>query len=398
MRWRKIAGHGLNGSWQSGLVRAVRPMVSDGSFLLAGTYGEEPGSAAVWLFDGHEWRTIYTASDHQHSFNRLNAFLLMGRRLIAGVGLWTQRGSAALLVIDDYDSDAPRVSLRSVPDNEAEAVDSLVWHNDRLYVGLGGNEHHPPYALLSLANGNWRTETVSRGLAGIYCMMSSGDALYLAGYRRTDRCALFRIRSDREECLATFSIHPDYRYGDPKSTVRPKTIIESLTHHDGCVYATLSHHLGIAPFETDCLDSSLGAGSVWRLTREGKWERVLDPKEERILHHSTNFNSAISFDGDFLFSSGKCFQLSPDLAPVRVWRVVGNQASPLAGGGINGSWLDENLRQANARGAVWIYSMAEHAGALTVSLAFGNGGGQAEIWTRAARPEDAMNIPSEQGT
>ncbi len=377
--WKQIAGGGLDGSWFDPEIRATRPSIVFGGKLYVGVYGERPGSAAVWSFDNVRWSKVYEAETQGHSFNRINALSIWRGRLIIGAGQKGEAGSATVLShSSDTGEDKPAAIVQSFRDTAASFIDSLSANGDDLIVGLGGGEGRLEQAL-SILDGAGRTDVSPPSpLDGSYAMTIFRGRTVTGSYDR-DRLTTVSVLDDSGPDP---QLRPLVR-SRPDKDMDKGGIVEALTVFNDRLFANFDRPVSLEPAGSRV---SEGISPVWWFDGAA-WRPALGPGQPNILSAAANFNSSTVFRNRFLFSSGSVGDRAGSVF-VRVWALETRTGSVVAagGGGIGGSWRDEDVGAANPRRLAWIYSMTPFSDGLAVTFTYGLGGGRAEVWF--ARPSE----------
>lgn len=349
--WKLIGGSGTEGNWSGEMFLKAKAMQVHKSDLYVGLLGSQRGSAAIWRFNGTQWKRIADADIIPGWKQRSYVQVLHSIReiLYAGVDdeIWSYEGKA-------WNRFAG--ASGKFPWPSSYTAYTLTHFNGHLYVGLTGDSAR----VFRFNEGDW--EEVSDGLPGnltqgVYELFAHTDNnLYAAVTNAAGPGQVYRLDGSNWTLVGG---------GTPGSWISNGFNYPlCLTSYQDRLIVTLNRNPQIAGQFV----------SVWANQNE-KWAPVGLKGIPEIWSETDNFNACTVFKNRLYVAGGGrpagnagVYALTDKMK----WRQIG-------GNGINNSWSAQRERMSGWRAnAEYVYRLVEWRGLLIAG--FGDGPDAAQVW------------------
>jgi hypothetical protein len=287
------------------------------------------------------------------------------------------KGRAAMLVFEPSPDGDDLCYVRPIVPKEqtADNVPCLLSINGGVLFGLGSHFGRPRFPAYYQRDGRRVPLTFDDGAfsmpelqRGTYCMGRDQDAVYLG------LCAKAPASSGILRVPLSAFDNPGEGIECDVEAVFDKDYVQSMTLYKGVLHATVNG------FAKDLFGNHPIRSSVWKRDA-GKWEPLIFEDVPTNFQEATNFNT-IRCHGDRLLVSSGTWNRPAEGPIVGIWDVGGSYGSvrQIAGGGIAGSWTENDLLSSAENQFAWIYHITPFGERLITSISFTIGSGQAVIW------------------
>ncbi|MDA9976293.1 hypothetical protein N9F34_05770, partial [Alphaproteobacteria bacterium] len=334
----------------------------------------------VRKWDGEKWSLI--ADEHTwrelglNGANSVGAFCSMNGKLYATVSV--QKIGPLRGEVFSYDGTSwENVSqgLRKWPQLDERALNAMIVHEDRLYVGAYvGRSAQEPLSIYCFDGNTWGREVLQTSsldvkftASEVYEFAQYNGDLYAAtsGYSLGSG-TVWRLTPSGWELVGGLGLRNSWG-------VKATLYIEALAVYQGKLVVSFGPaNKYFRLFEI--------LPAIWMFDGD-QWEPLIARDDSRVMARSGNYNHLFVRHGRLLAATGAT---EPTSFPpqVAIWEldVARREWKRRAGAGISGSWSNTSLETQNDRNSVWVYRMIEYKGDLYACISFGNGGGAAELW------------------
>jgi hypothetical protein len=378
-QWRRIFGAD-SFIGQRGGARSLRALEVYNGELYCGFSDNQAAKHFVRKWDGEKWSLV--ADEHTwrelgfSGANTVGAFCSMNGKLYATVS--AQKIGPLRGEVFSYDGTSwENVSqgLRKWPQLGERALNAMIVHEDRLYVGgYVGRSRQEPLSIYCCDGDTWEREVLQASSLGVkftasevYEFAQYDGALYAAtsGYDFGSG-TVWRLTESGWEVVGGFGLRNSW---GGKAT----KYIEAFAVYQGKLIVSFG-----PANERFRLFEILPA--IWMFDGD-RWEPLIAREDSGVMARSNNYNHLFVRHDRLLAATGASRPRSfpPQVA---IWEldVARQEWKRRAGAGISGSWSNTSLEIQNDRNSVWVYRMIEYQDDLYATISFGNGGGAAELW------------------